>query len=147
MSKDKKRWWLKRLVLALLMPFGLFILAGLIFSALGTDVSSKLTDVLSSVWLPLTFFRLCIYSSLAYWFIPVFLSRQRDLCSAEAQFLQQFLNANHSQGDEALEAQCAYDDAVKKQRAYEQLRQQRGYILLLFVVFDLITIQLPFWTR
>lgn len=146
MIHKKKRWWLKRLIVALLMPMGLFILAGLIISALGTDVSSKLTDVLSSVWLPLTLFRLCIYSLLAYGFIPVFLRRQRDLYRAEAQFLQQFLSAS-SHDDENLEAQYAYDDAVKKQRAYEQLRQQRHYMLLLFVVFDLITIQLPFWTR
>lgn len=147
MNKNKKRLWLKRLVLALLMPIGLFILSTLMMMALGRDTSSALADHLSAIWLPLTCFRLGLYTLLAYWLAPILLRRQCELYTEEVQFLEQLRKFAQADGEIDDELQFAYDDAVKKLRAYKQLLQQRHYMLMLCIVFDVITIQLPFWVR
>lgn len=155
--------WLKRLGFALLMPIALCILGAAILALLGGDSSDKIADTLQSIWLPLSVLRLLAYIVVAYWLVPMMLRRKRQQSLETVQYWQQRLKqyqANHDnnhgddQGDDCeaqspdLESlQWLHNRAQQQQRAYEQLLQHRYRLLLIFLLFEVITVQLPFWLK
>lgn len=151
--------WLKRLGFALLMPIALCVLGAVILTLLGGDSSKKIADTLQSIWLPLSVLRLLAYVVVAYWLVPMMLRRKRQQSLEAVQYWQQRLKqyqANHDnkQGDDGTaqshewgNLQWAYKQAQQQQRAYEQLLQHRHRLLLIFLLFEVITVQLPFWLK
>lgn len=146
MSQSKKGGWLQRLGFALLMPVVLFLSGLLILSALGADSSDKIADTLQTLWLPLTVLRLIAYIIIAYFIVPIVLRRKRDKYHDKARYWQDCLaQCQDSEDEQGL--QWEYDNARHKQHAFEQLLQHRYRLLLIFWLFEVVTIQLPFWLK
>lgn len=146
-KNTKRGYWLKRIGWAVLLPILLFFLASLLlFFGGGSGVTEKVESVLAQMWLPLTFIRLGVYIILSYHILPFFIRRAAD--KSEHQLLR--LEQIHQQS-QSLEEQYMLEDKLKQISsqlfAFERYLQNRYWLLIALIAFDVIMIQIPYWIR
>lgn len=145
MMKKSKTHIMKRIAFALLIPMGLFLMGLLLLKVMGTQASQGIDALLNQWWLPMTIIRSCVYFMLALFVIPLWLGKQQAQLQQQLEELQQQVAIDTESDTQAMQEYCDVL-AVRIQR-YDYLLSHKVWLLMMFCVFDVLTIQLPFWIK
>ncbi len=146
--KPRSKWRiLKRIGWAILMPILLVFVAGILLVITGSsDITEKVSDTLSDIWLPMTFIRLAIYIILAYHVVPFFIRRS----AIKSEYKREQLIWQYDNSESESEQNIIGNMIIRIENqltAYEKYLTHRHWILIALVIFDVLMIQLPYWIR
>lgn len=145
MMKKSKTHIMKRIAFALLIPMGLFLMGLLLLKVMGTQASQGIDALLNQWWLPMTIIRSCVYFMLALFVIPLWLGKQQAQVCQQLEQLKQQVAIDTESDTQAMQEYCEML-SVRIQR-YDYLLSHKVWLLMMFCVFDVLTIQLPFWIK
>ncbi len=145
-ANPQKRHWLKRLLWAIALPIALFILSIVLLNIFGTQTIEKLNSALQSFWLPATIFRITIYLLIAFVIVPKMLSQGQAKNDSTIQTIKDDIAQNQINSDDDFLYQLL-KKAEAQQRIYNYLLNRRYLILIGLIVFDMITLQLPYFLK
>lgn len=129
----KHKSWLKRLLMAILLPIMLFAFAGLMVNIMGPDTLQNIEQGLNQFWAYATAFRLLLIAGISFIIVPSIIKRT---CAEKYSHIQQL--ERHS--DEESQAQI---QTLHKQIA--GLQQIKSWIIaLVLIIMDICLLQIPF---
>ncbi len=139
MKSHHKRSLFKRLVLAVIIPIGLFLLSLFFIQFLGKNTSHTIIETLDKLWLPISIIRLIVYIFITYFIVPLWITKKQT-------YINTILTQLNTQMDSCTEEslQLEYQQLHLKQQRYEQLLSYKYWIFIFLILFDVLTIQIPF---
>lgn len=146
MKPKSKRPILKRIGLALLIPFCLFLLGG-ILSLFGGKATQSIDQLLTSVWLPLTAVRFVVYSVITYVIVPIVLTNKQHQANNNICDLELIIADVPPQTEEYANIQAAINWENARVKVYSNYIAKRHWIFVVFTLLDLMTVQFPYFLR
>lgn len=134
--RPKKKSWLKRVLMAILLPTMLFILAGLVMNIVGPKTLQNIEQGLDQFWVYATVFRLLLIAGISFLMVPSIVKRSCEEKLRQIQHLEHY-------SDEESQAQS---QVLNKQ--IKGLQQIKPWVIaLVLIIMDICLLQIPFYIK